>query len=220
MPEFTCSIKITVFIAEDHPVVRMGLCESLEKAEDILLVGEAENGIGLHEKILALRPNVLLLDLKMPDFSPAELAAWIRETVPETETLVLTSHDRDAYLTRMMAAGISGYLDKNCKEEQLITAIRRAANKESLFTEEQLQRSFGWQEAVRDKWQSLSEKERQIVEYLCEGKDNKTMAGLMAISIYTVEKHVGNLLRKLEVESRLQAVSWFHENKPTDYDDL
>lgn len=220
MPEFTCSIKITVFIAEDHPVVRMGLRESLEKAEDILLVGEAENGIRLREKILALGPNILLLDLKMPDFSPAELAAWIRENAPETETLVLTSHDRDAYLTRMMAAGVSGYLDKNCKEEQLITAIRRAANKESFFTQEQLQRSFNWQETVQSRWESLSKKERQVLEYLCEGKDNKTMAGLMDISINTVEKHVGNLLQKLGVESRLQAVGWFYENKPTDYDDL
>lgn len=193
---------------------------SLNGVEDVLLVGDAEDGIGLREKILALRPNVLLLDLKMPDSSPAELASWIRENAPETITLVLTSHDRDAYLTRMMAAGISGYLDKNCKEEQLITAIRRAANKESLFTEEQLQRSFNWQETVQNRWDSLSEKELQVLEYLCNGKDNKTMAGLMDVSINTVEKHVGNLLQKLGVESRLQAVSWFHENKPTDYDDL
>lgn len=209
-----------MFVAEDHPIARKGIQEAIEKTQDVLLVGEAENGVGLPEKILALRPDVLLLDLKMPDFSPAKLADWVLENLPETETLVLTSHDRDAYLARMMAAGASGYLDKGCQEEQLLVAIRRAAGKEPFFTEEQLQRASRWQETVGAKWESLSEKERQILAYLCEGQENSDMADRMDISINTVEKHVSNLLKKLGVKSRLQAVAWFHEHDPSAYDDL
>jgi DNA-binding NarL/FixJ family response regulator len=219
-PKRNKSAKITVFVAEDHPIARKGIREAIENTGDILLVGEAENGVGLKEKILALRPDVLLLDLKMPDFSPAKLADWVLENLPETETLVLTSHDRDAYLARMMTAGVSGYLDKGCQEEQLLVAIRRAAGNEPLFTPEQLQRASHWQETVGARWESLSEKERQILAYLCEGKENSDMADCMDISINTVEKHVSNLLKKLGVKSRLQAAAWFHEHDPAAYDDL
>jgi len=212
--------KISVFVVDDHPVARMGICESLKAAEDILLIGEAENGVDLKEIIQTLRPNILLLDLKMPDFSPGKLAAWIRDNVPETETLVLTSHDRDAYLSRMMDAGANGYLDKNCKEDQLIVAIRRAANNEPLYTDEQIERSSRWQEMVRVKWESLTSKERQFLHLLCEGKDNKNMSELLDVSINTVETHISHLLRKLDVESRLQAVIWFNQHTPTDYDEL
>jgi two-component system response regulator NreC len=212
--------KISVFVVDDHHLARMGICESLKTAKDILLIGEAENGVDLQEKIQTLRPNILLLDLKMPDFFPGKLAAWVRDNVPETETLVLTSHDRDAYLSRMMNAGANGYLDKNCREDQLIVAIRRAANNELLYTDEQIERSSRWQEIVRAKWESLTNKERQLLHLLCAGKDNKNMTELLDVSINTVETHISHLLKKLEVESRLQAVIWFNQHKPTDYDEL
>ena len=99
----------------------------LEKTDDIYVVGEAGNGDEAEELLDELRPNIILLDLKMPDFSPSAFEKWARENYPETITLVLTSHDRDAYLANMMDAGAVGYLDKEVWAEQLIEAIRRAA---------------------------------------------------------------------------------------------
>mgnify|MGYP001271716622 CR=1 FL=1 len=212
--------KITVFVAEDHPIARTGICEALKNSEDILLIGETDNGIGLKEKILDIHPNILLLDLKMPNFSPSELTTWIRENVPETDVLVLTSHDRDAYLSRMIDSGASGYLDKSCQEEQLINAIRQVARNKPLFSDEQLARSSRWQRVIRRKWESLTSKERDILRLLCNGNDNKSIANLLCITNSTVETHVNHLLKKLDVESRLKAVNWFNQYKPTDYDDL
>jgi len=106
--------KITILIAEDHPVTIQGVCSILEKANDMEIVGKVEDGAQIQPMIAKLCPDILLLDLIMPNLSPTALEKWVRENYPETTTIVLTAHDRDAYLANMMDAGVSGYLDKNC----------------------------------------------------------------------------------------------------------
>lgn len=152
----------------------------------------------------------------MPNLSPAELEEWVRKNYPETITLVLTSHDRDAYLASMMDAGIVGYLDKKLRAGQLISAIRRAARGEILFDKEQIERARRWREDVIAKWESLSEREREVLHLLTEGQDNHAIAASLEISINTVEKHLKNLYNKLEVTSRTEAVHWWVE-KGTDF---
>lgn len=125
--------KISVLIVDDHPPLWAGVRVMLEKTPDIYVVGEAESGEDAEKLLDELRPNIILLDLKMPNFSPSAFEKWARENYPETITLVLTAHDRDAYLASMMEAGAVGYLDKEARAEQLIEAIRRAASGESLF---------------------------------------------------------------------------------------
>jgi len=208
--------KITILIAEDHPATLEGIRAILEKAVDFKVTGETKDGAQIKRLVTNLRPNILLLDLKMPHLSPVELERWVRENHPETITLVLTAHDRDAYLANMMEVGVAGYLDKKIRASQLISAIRRAAHGEFLFDKKQIERARLWRENVMQRWESLSERERAVLQLLTEGEDNKKIASSLGISINTVEKHLKNVYDKLGVTSRTEAVHWWME-KGTDF---
>jgi RNA polymerase sigma factor (sigma-70 family) len=203
---------ISLVLADDHPTVRAGLRSVLSEASDIRIVGEAEDGLEAQRLADQLRPNVLLLDLKMPGPRPAEIEKWVRVHCPETVTLILTAHDRDIYLTEMMEAGVAGYLTKDESSEQLIDAIRRAARGEQLFTEEQYARVFNWRKAVGNKLENLTEREREVLQLLVQGLDNSTIASSLGVSPKTVAQHVSNLLEKLGVKSRLEAAAWAHDH--------
>jgi DNA-binding NarL/FixJ family response regulator len=207
---------ITILIADDHPSTRDGIRVILEKAPDIRILGEAGDGDRIKKLVADLHPNILLLDLKMPHLSPAKLEEWVRTNYPETITLVLTAHDRDAYLSNMMEAGAAGYLDKKLQAGQLISAIRRAAHGEILYDEEQIKRAHRWRVQVRAKWESLSDREREVLQRLTEGTDNNTLAESLGVTVNTVEKHLSNIYKKLGVTSRSEAIHWWDE-KITDF---
>ena len=175
-------------------------------------VGEAGNGQEAVKLLGKLRPNIILLDLKMPDFSPSSFEKWARENYPETVTLVLTAHDRDAYLANMIDAGAVGYLDKEMRAEQLINVIRRAASGENLYNEQQKKRAHQWHEEVEKKWKSLSERERQVLRLLAQGMSNKDISSKLQVSSKTVDKHLERIYQKLEVTSRAEAVLWGNEH--------
>ena len=208
--------KITVLVADDHPLALEGVRSILEKAPEIQIVGEVQDGNEIKPKVAELRPQILLLDLKMPNLDPVEMEKWVRENYPKTLTLVLTAHDKDAYLSNMMEAGATGYLDKKLQAGQLISSIRRAARGEVIFDGEQIDRAYRWREDIRRRWESLSVREREVLHLLTEGDDNKQIATLLDISINTVEKHLKNIYEKLEVTSRTEAVHWWVE-KGTDF---
>lgn len=202
---------ITVFIADDHEMTRQGIRNFLAQAPDMQVIGEAEDGDQIKEMVACLRPRILLLDLIMPNLLPAELEKWVRTNYPETITLVLTSHDRDAYLSNMMEAGVAGYLDKKLRAGQLVTAIRRAACGEFVFDKDQLERARHWREDVSTKWENLSERERKVLQMLTEGAKNKAIADSLGITVNTVEKHLEHIYRKLDAKTRTEAVHWWVE---------
>ena len=207
---------ITILIADDHEMTRKGIRKFLSHASDMKVVGEASNEDQIKQLVEKLHPRILLLDLVMPNFSPSQCERWIRNNYPETITLVLTAHDRDAYLSGMMDAGAAGYLDKKLHVGQLISAIRHAAHGETVFTKEQFERARRWREDVIAKWESLSEREREILQHLTEGEENKTIGQLLGITVNTVEKHLENIYKKLGVNSRTEAIHWWVE-KITDF---
>lgn len=207
---------ITVLIADDHEVTRKGIREILEQVPEIKIVGEAKDGQEIQHLIADLRPQILLLDLIMPDLSPVELEKWVRVNYPETITLVLTAHDRQAYLAGMMEAGAVAYLDKKLRASDLISAILRAARGEILFDKKQMERVRQWRENVRKKWESLSAREREVLQLLTEGGDNKAIATSLGITLHTVEKHLGNIYKKLGVTSRTEVIRWWLE-KDTEF---
>jgi len=207
---------ITVLLADDHPVAREGVRGILVKAPDIQIVGEAENGDGIKDLIPKLRPHILLLDLKMPGTSPFEIEKWVRENYPETITLVLTAHDRDIYLAGMMDAGIAGYLSKTERGENLIAAIRRAASGESLFTNEQIARVRKWKIEAGGRWEKLTQREQEVLLLVEQGLSNKAIAEQLGVMLKTIAYHVSSILRKLNVESRHEAISWYQKSFPKD----
>jgi DNA-binding NarL/FixJ family response regulator len=207
---------ITVLIADDHPSWIEGIRSIIGKALDMQVVGEVQDGDQIKQKVAALQPDILLLYLVMPNHKPAELEKWVRENYPETIALVITAHDRDAYLAGMMKAGAAGYLDKRLKANDLLAAIRRAARGEFLFDKEQRERARQWQEDVSRKWESLSSREREILQLLTDGQNNNAISDSLGISINTVEKHLKNIYNKLGVNSRTEAAHWWVE-KGTDF---
>jgi NarL family two-component system response regulator LiaR len=206
--------KITILLADDHPTTRAGIRAILQEASDIKVIGEADNGNDTMRLVAELSPQILLLDLQMPGPSPAELEKWVRMNYPNTITLVLTAHDRDAYLASMIDAGAVGFLSKTKRAEQLIAAIRRAARGEILFESKQLVRAQRWREEVGSKWQKLTNREREILQLLAGGLDNMTIAEKLKVSPKTIAFHVTNVLGKLDVKSRHEAIAWLHKYFP------
>ncbi len=210
------SDPITILIADDHQIVRAGIRTILEEAPDMHVIGEAEDGDTAQKLVAELQPQVLLLDLKMPGLSSAELEKWVRNNFPNTITLVLTAHDRDNYLSQMLDAGVAGYMDKKTRGEQLIAAIRRAVNGEMLFSSEQIQRARQWRQQEGLKWQRLTPREREILQCLANGLDNAGISSHLSISQKTVAFHITNILEKLKLRSRQAAATWFNKNIPDD----
>jgi DNA-binding NarL/FixJ family response regulator len=202
---------ITLVFADDHAVTRAGIRMILSQAPDIQIVGEAENGLEVQGLVERLRPQVLLLDLKMPGPPPAEIEKWVRTHCPETATLVLTAHDRDYYLTAMIDSGAVGLIDKNQPGEILIGAIRRAAQGEILFDERQMNRARHWRATAGAKWASLTERERQALTLLAQGLDRVETASRLEIVPKTVDYHIAHILKKLDVKSYKEAICWVHK---------
>jgi DNA-binding NarL/FixJ family response regulator len=207
---------ITILIVDDHPAWIEGLRSIIQNASDMQVIGDVQHGDQIRQRIAELQPAVLLLDLDMPNHQPAEIEKWVRENYPGIVTLVLTAHDRDAYLAGMMEAGAAGYLDKKLRSNDLLAAIRRAARGVVLFNDEQMERANRWRQKVRLKWDSLSTREREVLQLLTEGGDNQKISTLLGISINTVEKHLKNIYEKLGVSSRTEAIHWWVE-KGTDF---
>ena len=196
---------IRVLLADDHPVARAGIRAILEKAPDIQVVGEARDGTEAQKLTAELHPQILLLDLRMPGPRPAEVAAWVRAHCPETVTLVLTAHDRDAYLAAMMEAETAGFVTKEEAPERLVEAIRHAARGEVLFSREQLTWARHWREEVGERWESLTEREQEVLILVAEGKTDREIAQELQIKVKTIGNHVSSILDKLGVASRTKA---------------
>ncbi len=211
---------ISLLLADDDPIARAGIRAVLSQANDIKIIGEASNGEEVQQMVGKLRPNILLLDLKMPGPSPASLEKWVRENYPETITLVLTAHDRDAYLASMMEAGVAGYMAKGEAAGGLLDAIRRAAHGEILFDSEQFARARRWRETIAEKWSSLTAREREVLRLMAQGLDNKEISEALKITPKTAAFHVSHILEKLGVDTRQKAVAWMHAHLSGDLERL
>mgnify|MGYP000476040675 CR=1 FL=1 len=206
------SETISTLLADDHPVVRAGIRAILEHATDITVVGEASDGREARNMAIRLRPHVLLLDLHMPGPRPTDTVSWLQAHCPETAVLVLTAHDIDAYLAAMIAAGVAGFVVKEEAPETVVEAVRRAARGEALFSREQLARVQRWHKEVGETWGSLTGRERRVLQLLAQGLENDAIAEALCVPLKTVDYHLANLLSKLGVSSRLEAVVWAHNH--------
>ncbi|MEW6232115.1 MAG: response regulator transcription factor [Chloroflexota bacterium] len=199
---------IRVLLADDHPALRVGLRLLLEQAPDIQVVGEAGEGEEALAQIETSQPEVAVLDCLLPGMAGVEVAAEVQRRGLPTRILALSAYRDEKYVQGMITAGAVGYLVKEEAPGVIVAAVRAAARGERLWTGEQIARARHWQEEVKERWERLTEREREVLLVVAVGHSNKQIAHEMGISEKTVEYHVTNILGKLGVGSRSEAIVW------------
>jgi len=199
---------IRVFLLDDHEVVRRGLCELLQREGDIEVVGESGLAEEATRRIPALRPDVAILDARLPDGSGIDVCRDVRAIDSSIKGLILTSYEDDEALFAAIMAGASGYVLKQVRGNDLVDGVRRVAAGQSLLdpavTQRVLDRIRNGVEEPRE-LKLLTEQERRILEYVAQGLTNHEIAQKMFLADKTVKNYVSSILAKLGLERRTQA---------------
>jgi len=199
---------IRVYLLDDHEVVRHGLRDLLEREGDIEVVGESGSAVDAEHRIPALRPDVAVLDARLPDGSGIDVCRGIRSVDPTIQALILTSYEDDEALFSAIMAGAAGYVLKQIRGTDLVDAVRRVAAGQSLLdpsvTARVLDRIRRGPEQP-DEFKGLTEQERRILALVAEGLTNREIAERMFLSEKTIKNYVSSLLAKLGLERRTQA---------------
>ena len=196
---------IAVLIADDHPFVRHGLRTFLETLDDVEVVGEAGNGAEAVEQAARLVPDVVLMDLVMPELDGVEATRRIRAESPTTKVIVLTSFDADEQVFPAIKAGAAGYLLKDVRPAELAEAVRKASRGEALLAPSVAAKLMQEVAGDRSPAAGLPERELEVLRLIARGLSNKMIARELVVSEKTVKTHVSNILAKLHLTDRTQA---------------
>ena len=213
----TESSPVRVFLLDDHEIVRQGIRTFLEASGDIEVVGESGSAVEAAARIPALRPDVAILDARLPDGSGIEVCRTVRSVDPTINALILTSYDDDEALFSAIMAGASGYVLKEVKSSDLLSAVRHVAAGKSLIDPALTARVL---ERVRNpvtkapELADLTDQEMQLLEYIAEGLTNRQIGERMYLAEKTVKNYVSSLLAKLGMSSRTQAAIYAVKNPP------
>jgi DNA-binding NarL/FixJ family response regulator len=202
---------VRVLIADDHPLFREGMRGRLDRVADVAVVGEAASGDEAVELAHKLEPDVILMDIKMPGLSGIEATREIQRANPQIGILVLTMFEDDDSVFAAMRAGAKGYLLKDSGGEGVVRAIRAVASGEAVFGPGVAERIIGFFSAPRTAapqraFPELTEREEEVLSLVAQGKSNREIARQLFVSLKTVRNHVSNILLKLQVADRAQAV--------------
>ena len=206
---------IRVLIADDHAVIREALRKLLEMQADIKVVGEACDGVEALEQCRSLRPDVVLLDIAMPQLTGVGAVSLIKQAVPETEVVILSMYEKEAYIHQTMKAGALGYVVKAAPSEYLLAAIRRASCGE--FYLSPTVRSGVMESYLSDHkeepcseggYNLLSERERQVFLLLVEGNTTNQIGDILCVSPKTIEKHRSNIIKKLGISQPVKMAQY------------
>ena len=201
---------IKVLIAEDQTLMRQGLRTILELENGFEVVGEAADGQAAVERALALRPDVVLMDVQMPQLNGVEATARLSELQPSARVIILTTFDYDEYVFDGMKAGARGYLLKDTPANELLAAIRRVHAGESIVQPSIAARMIAEFTRRRStpqepEYERLSEREREVLRLLADGLSNKAIAAQLVLAEGTVKNHVSTILEKLQAANRTEA---------------
>lgn len=200
---------MNILIADDHEIVRVGIQKLLTETYDITQIEEACDGVQLVDKLNQTRFDLLILDVSMPDFEPLAQIKSIRIQYPSMLILVVSAHDDDAYVQGLLNAGVHGYHLKDQPFKDLVLAIDRIRSGEMWLSSPLIKKILS---SSQDRMVELSSRQIDIARGLANGLSNKEIADQLTLSIKTVENHLTRLYRQLNVNSRLEAVTYIHHN--------
>ena len=204
-------MPVRLLIADDHAVVRAGLRSLLGDFRDIEIVAEAVEGTEVVRLARRHRPDVVLLDVRMPGSDGLAVLVSLRSELPELPVVMFSAYDNPTYIARAMALGAVGYLNKSASVEEIAAAVRQAGAGDILWSREGMRRAAGALTTPRstiDLEVPLTKRESEVLKQLALGLSNKEIAQSLAISYETVKEHVQHILRKLSVADRTQAAVW------------
>lgn len=212
--------RIRVLIADDHPLIREGLNSLLERQEDLDVVGVANSGPDAISQAQELEPDVILMDIRMPEIDGVEATRRIRQESPHIRVIILTVYEDDASIFSAIKAGACGYILKDVDTDQLTDSIRRAARGESLIHPAIAARVLDeFNRLTRESavdvphlFDQLTRREFEILHLLAEGLSNKEIAYRLSISEKTVKNHLSSIFGKLQVNDRMQALIYAFEH--------
>ena len=210
--------KIRVLVADDHTIVRQGLVGILRASPDMEVVAEAADGSEAVEKSLKAKPDVVVLDVSMPRLSGIEAARRIHESLPAARILVLTMHDDEEYILKMVRAGASGYLLKDGAASELLAGIRNLKAGKTHFgphAAKALEEAFARDRPSEpaDPYERLTDREREVFQLVVEGKTNAEIGELLFISAKTVDNHRTRLMEKLGLHSAAELIRYAARHK-------
>jgi DNA-binding NarL/FixJ family response regulator len=206
--------KIRVVIADDHGLMRAGVKALLAATDDIEVVGEAEDGEEAIREVRRLGPDVVLMDVAMPGLGGLEATLVVRKEKPDVKILVLTQYDDREYVSRFLKAGVSGYVLKKAAASELVAAIR-AVHRGGLVLDPEIARDVLSEqgreaavEQIEDPYETLTDREKQVLKLVAEGSSNKEIAETLDISVKTAMAHREHLMEKLGVHSRTELIKF------------
>jgi DNA-binding NarL/FixJ family response regulator len=194
--------KIRIVLADDHSVVRQGFRRILEAQSDMEIVGEASNGREALEQAALLTPDVVVMDVAMPELNGIEATRRMKEATPHSRVLALSMHKDSVYVREILRAGARGYLLKDAVDEDLIAAVRAVSRGEGYLSPGVADAVLtDYRQHVSDPIDLLTTPEREVLQLIAEGKTNKEIATLLNLSVYTVDAHRGRIMEKLNLHS-------------------
>jgi DNA-binding NarL/FixJ family response regulator len=205
--------RIRVLLVDDHAILREGLRALLQAAPDLEVVGEASDGRGGIDRAVALRPDVVVMDVSMEGLGGYEATIEIRRLVPDARVLVLTQYDEGSYVRRFLQAGVSGYLLKKSAGSELVSAIRAVARGGVVLDPDVAREALAGAsgaaaESSDSAYDALTDREKQVLKLVAEGRSNKEIASLLDISVKTAMSHREHLMEKLGLHSRTELVKF------------
>lgn len=204
--------KIRILIADDHTIVRQGLARLLEEQPDLKVVGEATDGQKTVEQALALKPDVIIMDIAMPRMNGIEAAKRIRKLLPKAKILILSMYSHEHYIHQLMEAGVSGYLLKDDSGRDIIKAIHAALKDETSLNPAiskvlvESYRSPDKGVSRSERYKQLTNREREVFQLIAEGHSTRQIADMLFVSVSTVKSHRAHLMEKLNIDSPVKLI--------------
>lgn len=207
------SRRTRILLADDHAVVRHGFRRILDAQEDMEVVGEVSNGREAVDQSTAIQPDVIIMDVTMPELNGIEATRRIAEQAPRTRVLALSMHRDSVYVREILRAGARGYLLKDSSESDLISAVRAVAQGEGYLSPAVSEAVLSdYRKHVTNPVDLLTSREREVLQLVAEGKTNKEIANSLNLSVYTVEAHRGKIMEKLNLHSASEMVRFAIRN--------